>query len=325
MTRPGARLRSWASHLLDPSTMERLIDPAIADLQHEYDAALRRGLVWRGRVICLVGYCACLRVLTLAAVSHAVFERTAEEDRTVRRAIVFSLLAVMALTALLLWPPLNTFRRLYTGRTPRLTLYLLPQALTMALPLGLVFGITLGLRDRVPTARVTWTIVLLSVGCCVAMLILVGWLLPAANQAFRELAAGRRVWRGFNELTLRELASGDPIGLMRLIWGGVTTRRITWEFHFRVALACAPLALALFSLGVTAARRRVHGPIAMGLMALVACFGHFASVFWVREAMFFHDWLPPVAIDWTPNLTFLVIALLSFRWPLAAAPKESLQ
>ena len=31
MTRPGARLRSWAARVVDSSTMERLIDPAIAD------------------------------------------------------------------------------------------------------------------------------------------------------------------------------------------------------------------------------------------------------------------------------------------------------
>jgi hypothetical protein len=45
MTPPGARLRALASHLVDPSTMERLIDPAIADLQHEHDEAVVHGPV----------------------------------------------------------------------------------------------------------------------------------------------------------------------------------------------------------------------------------------------------------------------------------------
>jgi hypothetical protein len=60
MTRPGARLRSVATRFFDPSTMERLIDPAIADLQHEHDAAIRRGLVWRGRWVHTAGCIAAL-------------------------------------------------------------------------------------------------------------------------------------------------------------------------------------------------------------------------------------------------------------------------
>ena len=160
MTRPGARLRVLASRLLDPSTMERLIDPAIADLQHEHDEAIRRGLRWRGRVICLIGYGTCWKVLTIAAVRHAVFERTAEDDRAVGRAIVFSLVAVLALTAVLVLPVLQStvLRRSDAGTASRLLLYSVPSALVVAVPLGLVFGILLGLRNRVSTTRVTWTV-----------------------------------------------------------------------------------------------------------------------------------------------------------------------
>jgi hypothetical protein len=284
--------------------MERLIDPVIADLQHEHDEAIRCGMVWRGRVICLVGYCACWKVLTIAAVRQAVFERTAEDDRAVGRAVALSLVAVIALTALLLWPPLNTYRRLGTGTTPRLALYLLPQALTMALPLGPVFGITLGLRDRVSTARVTWTIVALSVGCCVATLILVGWLIPAANQAFRELAAGRRVWRGFNELTLDELASGDPIGLFGWIWGGVTTRRIAWKFPRRMAFAAGARLILARRRSRTAAslRNGHHEPDRAHSLP-----GYYVSGMGPRGDVL-HDWLPPAATDWMSNLTFPLIA-----------------
>ena len=49
MTRPGARLRSLARRFCDPATMERLIDPAIADLQCEHAEATRAGDRWRGR------------------------------------------------------------------------------------------------------------------------------------------------------------------------------------------------------------------------------------------------------------------------------------
>src|SRR6185295_13556490 len=65
MTRPGTRLRSLAARLFDTSTMERLIDPAIADLQHEHEDAIRRGLVWRGRWIRLAGYAAFWKVAAM--------------------------------------------------------------------------------------------------------------------------------------------------------------------------------------------------------------------------------------------------------------------
>ena len=46
--RPGTRLRNWARHWFSKTTMDRLIDPMIADLQHEYAATSGR---WERRWI----------------------------------------------------------------------------------------------------------------------------------------------------------------------------------------------------------------------------------------------------------------------------------
>src|SRR6185436_13083079 len=56
MRPPGTRLRAVAARLLDASTVEYLVDPALADMQAEYEDASRRGLAWRKRWICLRGY-----------------------------------------------------------------------------------------------------------------------------------------------------------------------------------------------------------------------------------------------------------------------------
>src|SRR6185436_6723588 len=53
MKPPGTRLRALAARLLSASTMDYLVDPAIADMQAEYEDAWRRGLTWRKRWICL--------------------------------------------------------------------------------------------------------------------------------------------------------------------------------------------------------------------------------------------------------------------------------
>jgi len=46
---PGTRLRAVAARLFAANTMDYLIDPAIADMQAEYEDASRRGLTWRSK------------------------------------------------------------------------------------------------------------------------------------------------------------------------------------------------------------------------------------------------------------------------------------
>jgi predicted permease len=58
MRLPGTLLRAVAARLFAANTMDYLIDPAIADMQAEYEVASRRGLTWRKRWICVRGYLA---------------------------------------------------------------------------------------------------------------------------------------------------------------------------------------------------------------------------------------------------------------------------
>ena len=72
MTPPGTRLRALAARLLDPRTMEFLVDPAIADMQAEYEEAARRGLAWRKRWMCLRGYLSFFAMLILRQAQDTV-------------------------------------------------------------------------------------------------------------------------------------------------------------------------------------------------------------------------------------------------------------
>ncbi len=63
MTPPGTRLRALAARLCTPMTMERLVDPAIADLQAEYEEAT--GSVWRRRWIWVRGHIAFVTMLVV--------------------------------------------------------------------------------------------------------------------------------------------------------------------------------------------------------------------------------------------------------------------
>jgi lipopolysaccharide export LptBFGC system permease protein LptF len=83
------------------------------------------------------------------------------------------------------------------------------------------------------------------------------------------------------------------------------------------------LALVLFSLGITAAKRSIHGWVAMIAAALTASFGYYVLLFYARESVLHSDWLPSEVAAWLPNLVFLTMALLLFRRPAVAETQVS--
>jgi hypothetical protein len=321
MTRPGTRLRSLAARVLDSSTLERLIDPVIADLQHEHEAAIRRGLVWRGRWIRLAGYCAFWKVAAIGisrATSRALI---APHDGAIGRTIRFSGLATTALTLIFMWPAVwNSLS--HPGHRLALFLALVPQALSVALPMGIVFGVFCGLRGRVVTARVRMTIVGLTIVSSLAMIVFVGWILPVSNQVFREVMFGGPVAPGTNELTIVELwhAAQDRIVIP------VITGRYAFEFHFRLALGFAPLALGLFSLGMATAKRSASGILTVNAFALVSCLAYYTLLHYARLTYYarldIRDHSLAIVAAWGPDLAFLAMASVFIRGPLVTRTQE---
>jgi len=329
MTRPGTRLHSLAQRLFNTSVMERLIDPVIADLQCEHAEAIERGQVWRSRGIRVTGYFAFAKV-ALVALSHESLlvwrDRAAADDRALGRTMLFSTIATIVWTLVFIGPGLRTawsVNKLGTW----LVWYLVPQALQVALPMGVVFGILAGARGRPVTPRVRRSVTLLTIGCSIAMIVHAGWILPAANQAFRELMAGRVIARGTNELRFGELWQ---LAQDRVVIPLIANRR-AFDFHFRLALAFAPLALGLFALGVAAARRRASGVLGIGAIAFVSCFAYYTLTYFARFEMYLgpfevSEHVPAIVAAWGPNLAFLAAALLLWklrrREPSAADPNH---
>ena len=121
------------------------------------------------------------------------------------------------------------------------------------------------------------------------------------------MVAGRYVVRGLNEATLGELASGNTRPFEPTFQ--YSSRRLSIEFHMRAGLACAPLVLALFSLGATAGRRKAFGPVVTGLAASAISFGYYTAMFFAREAVVSRAWVPGGVAGWAPDLMFMVIVL----------------
>jgi hypothetical protein len=327
MTRPGARLRSLAARICDAATMERLIDPAIADLQSEHADALAHGRVWGARRVCFAGYLAFWKVAAIGISRASSRALLAPHESAFGRTVRFSVLATTALTLVFIWAPVwNSLP--HPGHRLAIFLALVPQALSVALPMGVVFGVLGGLRGRIATPRDRQAIVGLAVASTLAMIVFVGWILPASNQVFREATFGGPLARGINELTIAELASGQLTRGRILVWG--TLSRRVFEFHYRLALAFAPLVLGLFALGVAGARRRVSNVAGVGALALVSCFAYYTLLYYARTAYYARvdarNPYPAIVAAWEPNLAFLASALLLWmirtRAPSAASPSR---
>ena len=308
---PGDRLRSLASRVCSAAAMTGLIDPVVADLQSEYADAIHQGRVWRGRWLRFIGYIAFWKVIGLHAASRAwpvAREWAAADDRALGRTLVFSCIAIGIVMMLLMVLPLSflthraddgrVYLRLTADQVGWLLLYIVPQAIPIAVPIGFATGIVCGLHGRVATLRTKRSIIIISVVFCALMLVTLAWIMSAANQAFRELIAGRPLPRGPNDLTLGELR-GDPH---------------RFQYHQRWAISFVPLALGPFALGLSIRMRGRFRAIVMGVVALVVYLFLvfvFFSIAYPAPAQ--TAWPPPFLAAWTPNIIFMTAAVALMR------------
>jgi len=85
-------------------TMDRVIDPIIADIQTEHEENVRAGVWWRAAWICVSGYAAFWKAVglhTLRSVPRALWNGIAEDGWTLGRMMAYSLGASVAVTLLL--------------------------------------------------------------------------------------------------------------------------------------------------------------------------------------------------------------------------------
>ena len=217
--------------------------------------------------------------------------RWAIEDReALSRALKFSAAASVMATLALAVPPVMNARLGLSHH--RMFVYLVPQAIVLAVPIGFTLGILLGLRGRTLSGRSTGTVLACAIFCSCACLATFAWILPSANQEFREAVFGQThsavpVMKGLNELTLGELSerlrSSSRTGLID--WD---PRVLAYTYHMRWAFSCATLVLALFALAMA---RRIVARWAVALAAVCACFSYYVLM-WFGRAGALQDALP---------------------------------
>jgi hypothetical protein len=210
-----------AAQVFDAETLERLIDPVVADLQAEYAEASRAGRVWRRRWVRLAGYIA--------------FAKVAMRPLRVFVAVMFVMTMLMAV------PPYLRVARDTTADV----LYLLPQALVVAMP----FALTLAFAWSRPARRSRqWLRASVASGviCSAFCFVTLAWWTPSANQAFRVSVARSRGWSVDPPRFLPELTIGELRHQMHwpttipASWG-----ELAYTYYNHWAFPCASLSLAL--------------------------------------------------------------------------------
>jgi hypothetical protein len=303
---PGRLLHRVAAHICCATTLERVVEPAIADLQKEYASADRAS---RRAWVLVAGYFAVLKVIGVCALS--VSGTTHDERRALSRTLAWSVGWISGVCALLMLPPLLNFD--LTPYDWYAALTLVPQAVPLAIPIGIAFGMACGLSAR-PTMNLAKAMVIGAVAASALSFGVLAFALPAANQAFREITirelsaqgydlASSGLEKGPNEMTLTELrreeASFVAAGQTRL------PRKYGFAFHLRFALAAATLALVSILLAAPITHRGVRLLIAFG-----ACFGYWALLHAGEALAVPRTALPPAAAAWMPNVVFIAFALV---------------
>ena len=110
--------------------------------------------------------------------------------------------------------------------------------------------------------------------------------------------------RGLNELTMTELATAAPPDTLA---AALSPHQLALAYHGRLALAFAPIALALFALAL----RTRGGVVATGL-AVVCCavyLGFYGRMFDAPDVMVYG--LSPGVVAWLPNVVLIALSLSS--------------
>ena len=230
---------------------------------------------------------------------------TDEDRRTLTRTFAFSAAIVLLGTVLLASVPFRTFAAWSRPNAARLALFLVPQALPVSIPVGLTFGILVGLGRAAAPRRARALVLVIAGLSSMASFAMLAWVVPVSNQAFRVTASGRAVMKGANELTLgelgrlREAKAHEPMAAPNEI------RSLALNYHTRWAFAGAPFVLSFFAVALTHRRRR--GRLMLGFVGCAAIFGYYAIMYKAR-ALGLDRTLPTFVAAWIPNAAFLILS-----------------
>jgi len=197
-----------------------------------------------------------------------------------------------------------------------MSFFLAPQALVIAVPVGLTVGMVISARSRASSRILPVVLALALLGSLLTFGV-IGWVVPASNQAFRLTAVDqayrltavqRTPRRGAAELNFAELhsligASDDAIYALAPLsdrWD------VAVNYYGRFAVSCSPIAFALFGVWAATLSRVSRGLL---VVAVACAYVAFFLAIDPQQAKA----LSPFIVAWFPTLSIAALALL-VRW-----------
>jgi lipopolysaccharide export system permease LptF/LptG-like protein len=309
MNLPGSRLRMFAARWCCPGTMERVVDPLIADLQREYAEARNRGRIWKGRSIQLAGWIVFLKVIVICAwLEMTDAERWTPDDRkSLRRAIVIAAVTAVVITGLLVSRSAEDYPKVLVHPSPKRLLFLAPYPFLAGIILGATLGIVLGLGGRALSRRLVAAAIGVSLLGSAMAFVDVGWVAPAARVAYRMTVGDTDPTTGAGEQSFGVLrqqieqakrdSAYEQFGL---------AIALSFDYHQRLALSLSPLVFGLFALAMAGCVRK------RWLLGIATCATFFVYG-WVVVARPWNidfNW-PGYAALWLPNVAIATLAAAS--------------
>jgi hypothetical protein len=294
--------------------MERLIDPLLADMHHEVECAARAGRTAR-LLASARGYVAFWKALGLyvaVAVAHTASGSWRYGRGTTRAGLIAATATLVSLTVLAAAGPLLSVAP--EKREPMLFLLLLPATLPFSLPVVLCAGIAAGCRRRPLSRRMTAGVIAAALLGSALSFGTINWVLPDANQAYREAVGGRPVPRGPAEWPPSAIRA-QALAMKR---DGLARQAgsLLLEYHLRWALVGTTLTFALLGVALS----RVGGlAAALVMCALPFCYMDYVARLSTISSSAFSNESYAIAAAWAPQVVVVlagVAAVLARSGPL---------
>ena len=129
-----------------------------------------------------------------------------DDKAALTRALSIAAASMMAITVLLTIAPIAGWE---DYGSPSILALVVPQAVPLAIPLGLVLGLAFGLSGRALSSAAARAMLLAALLCSAISFATLAWVLPSANQKFRQQlfeSVGNKgtVMKGLNEMSFSE-------------------------------------------------------------------------------------------------------------------------
>jgi hypothetical protein len=283
----GTHWLRFARRWLDERTVDVVIEPLVADWQHEVRASDRLTSIavrFRGHLALARSVLACLLQQSRQPLPSGV---AVKAWFIVEAFATLGVLLVMVIAA-------------YTSDMSRAPLgVILPASLTLALPLAAVPLLVAMTRLRAVTPQVArWLAVRTALLLTLAMIPLAGWIAPQTHLGWRESLVGHELPHSLRQMTLTELVASNYGSSAAL---SAAKRH---ETNYRLSTILMPISLSVFGLAAARARRRASAAIGRAIGG--------ATLWWITGAVLCVGALPAI------NVLLQATGFNTFPWtPLA--------